>query len=85
MNPMKCKQCGTRMVKVGRSFAPGHSEIWVDGSVCPEPNCMGHGTLGYDGDAVYWPALTLGDAPVHANIRGAIEFKKALWVTARII
>jgi hypothetical protein len=59
----------------------GHPEIWMDGFVCPKRQCSGYATLEHNGTGVRRPALndgpTLGDAWVHAHIKGALKFRDA--------
>lgn len=73
-----CNQCGVFMVNVGREIKPGHPEVWMDGWVCASGGCQGYATTCHDGTSVQWPALTLMDAHIHSNIRGALKFKKSV-------
>lgn len=72
---MKCDRCGNEMVFVGRQIQPGHPENWIDGYVCPKKKCLGYAIHESDGTTVRWPALTLADNVVSANIRGAMKFR----------
>lgn len=75
---MRCDQCKAEMIKVGREIKPGDPSVWIDGWVCPTKRCPGYCTSDFAAGVSRWPALTLMDASVYSNIRGALAFKEGL-------